>query len=184
MRNTIVFLAQSVPDGRVFALDQQTLISMGIQALNGIILAVALYFILYKPVTEFLQKRTEKIRGSIEDADSTMSNAKELIAEYESKVSNVDSEYERVLQEARIKAYDERKEIIAEAREDAERIKKRSESIIEGERERMKLEARPYIIEMATLLAENYIARNIEKEEHEMLFENTLAELEEAQWRK
>ena len=182
--NLFVFLAQSVPDGRVFALDRQTLISMGIMVLNGIILAVALYFILYKPVTEFLQKRSERIRNSIEEASSTMAKARELINEYESKVSNIDKEYERVLQEARIKAYDERKIIIAEAHEEAERIKKRSESIIDAERERMRLETRPYIIELATLIAENYITRNIEKEEQERLFESALAELEEAQWRK
>ena len=100
MGNLFVFLAQSVPDGRVFALDRQTLISMGIMVLNGIILAVALYFILYKPVTEFLQKRSERIRNSIEEASSTMAKARELINEYESKVSNIDKEYERVLQEA------------------------------------------------------------------------------------
>lgn len=184
MGNLFVFLAQSIPDGRVFALDRQTLISMGIMVLNGIILAVALYFILYKPVTEFLQKRSERIRNSIEEASSTMAKARELINEYESKVSNIDKEYERVLQEARIKAYDERKIIIAEAHEEAERIKKRSESIIDAERERMRLETRPYIIELATLIAENYITRNIEKEEQERLFESALAELEEAQWRK
>ncbi len=184
MGNMFVFLAQSVPEGRVFALDQQTFISMVIMVINGIILAVALYLILYKPVTEFLQKRTERIRGSIEDANSTMARAKELVAEYESKISNIDKEYERVLQEARIKAYDERKAIIAEAHEEAERIKKRSESIIDAERERMRLEARPYIIELATLIAENYIARNIGTEEHEKIFESALAELEEAQWRK
>ena len=48
----------------------------------------------------------------------------------------------------------------------------------------MRLETRPYIIELATLIAENYITRNIEKEEQERLFESALAELEEAQWRK
>ena len=95
MNNVIVLLTQSVPEGRVFALDQQTLISTGIQVLNGIILAVALGFILYKPVKKFMQERTDRIQSKIHDSDSTMAKAKELIAEYEYKIKNIDKEYER-----------------------------------------------------------------------------------------
>jgi len=182
LENMFVSLTQSVPQGRVFALDQQTLISAGIEVLNGIILAIALGYILYKPVKRFMQKRTDRIQRKIEDSDSTMIKAKELIAEYEFKIKNIDKEYERVLQEARIKASDERKLIIEEANKEAERIKKRSEGIVEAEKERIKLETRPYIIELATLMAENYIARNIENEEKEKLFDDALAELEETQW--
>lgn len=178
----IVILSQSVPEGRLFALDQQTLFGVGIQVLNGIILAVALGFILYKPVKKFLQERTESIQGKIENSESTMARAKELIAEYESKAKNIDKEYEKVLAEARIKASEERKIIIEEANQEAERIKKRSEDIIEAERERIKLETRPYIIEMATLMAQNYIAQKIDEKEQEKLFDDALAQLEEAQW--
>lgn len=182
MENMIVILTQSMPEGRVFALDGQTLIGIGIQVLNGIILAIALGFILYKPVKRFMQQRTDKIQSKIEDSDSTMAKAKELIVEYESKVKNIDKEYEKVLTEARIKASEERKIIIEEANEEAERIKKRSEDILETEKERIKLETRPYIIELATLMAENYIAQNIDKKEQDRLFDDALAQLEEAQW--
>lgn len=182
LENMIVILTQSMPEGRVFALDGQTLIGIGIQVLNGIILAIALGFILYKPVKRFMQQRTDKIQSKIEDSDSTMAKAKELIVEYESKVKNIDKEYEKVLTEARIKASEERKIIIEEANEEAERIKKRSEDILETEKERIKLETRPYIIELATLMAENYIAQNIDKKEQDRLFDDALAQLEEAQW--
>ena len=62
MYNGAMILAKSVPEGRVFALDSQTLISVGIQLLNGIILAVALGYILYKPLKKFMQARSDKIR--------------------------------------------------------------------------------------------------------------------------
>ena len=90
MHSEIIFLAQVVPEGRVFGLDSQTLISIGIQLLNGIILAIALGFILYNPVKEFMQKRQEKIQGKIEDANETMVKANELIDEYEAKLKNID----------------------------------------------------------------------------------------------
>ena len=55
-----------MPEERLFGLDSQTLIQIGIQLLNGIILAVALGYILYKPVKEFLHKRSEGIQNKID----------------------------------------------------------------------------------------------------------------------
>lgn len=179
-----MFLSQTVPEGHVFALDKQMLIGTGIQFLNGVILTVVLALILYKPVKEFMEKRTDKIQGDIDKSELTMEKANELIAEYEYKIENIDKEYEKVLQEARVEAADARKVILEEAHKEANRIKKRSEGIIESERERMKLETRPYIIELATLMAESYIADNIEKEEQEKIFNEALAKLEEAQWQR
>lgn len=182
MQTMLVFLSQAVPEGRLFALDEQTLIGIVIQLINGIILAVALGYILYKPVKNFMAKRTERIQGEIANSDETMAKAKELIAEYESKVANIDKEYDKVLEEARVEATKKRQVIIAEANEEAGRIKERAEGIIETEKERLRLETRPYIIELATLIAENYITDHIEKEEQDKLFDEALAELEEAQW--
>ena len=184
MFNMLVFLNQSVPEGRVFALDQQALIGILIQLLNGIILTVALAYILYKPVKNFMAKRTEKIQSKIEGSDATMAKATQLIEEYESKVANIDKEYDKILEQARTDAAEERKVIIDEANKEAERIKERSKGVIETERERIRVETRPYIIELATMMAQNYITQHIEKEEQDKLFDEALGQLEEAQWQK
>mgnify|MGYP001252647009 FL=1 len=92
MHSDIILLAKAIPEGRLFGLDLQTLIQIGMQLLNAIILAVALAFILYKPVKEFLDKRTNGIQGKIDDADETMAKANELIAEYEDKIKNIEKE--------------------------------------------------------------------------------------------
>src|SRR5690554_160094 len=103
----IVFSAQAVPEGRVFGLDLQTLIGIGIQLLNGIILAVALGFILYKPVKEFMQRRTDRIRNNINEAKAAMTKANELIAEYDRKIKEIDKERLAILEAARLKAAEE-----------------------------------------------------------------------------
>ena len=100
----IVLLAQAVPEGRIFGLDEQTFIQIGMQLLNAIVLAFALAFILYKPVKEFLDKRSEGIQGKINDADATMAKAKELIAEYENKIKDIEKERLDILEEARLQA--------------------------------------------------------------------------------
>jgi F-type H+-transporting ATPase subunit b len=178
----IVYLAQVVPEGRVFGLDFQTLIHIGIQLLNGIILAVVLSFILYKPVKEFMRKRSERIQSKIDEADANMAKANELIAEYEEKLKNIENERAEILEAARLKVADESKNILEEARREAFEIKKRSMDSVAEDKERLKEETRLYIIELASLMAEKYIKQSIDAEVQDKLFEEALAQLEEAQW--
>lgn len=182
MHSQIVFLAQTVPDGRVFGLDSQTLISIGIQLVNGIILAAALGFILYKPVKEFMRKRTEGIRSKIEDTDATMVKAQELIAEYDIKIKDIDKERIKILEAARLKAVDEGKLILEEAKKEASEIKKRSMDSVLADKKRLQEETRLYIIEMASFMAEKYITQKIDNETQDKVFEEALAQMEIAQW--
>ena len=182
MHSDIILLAKAIPEGRLFGLDLQTLIQIGMQLLNAIILAVALAFILYKPVKEFLEKRTNGIQGKIDDADETMAKANELIAEYEDKIKNIEKERIDILENARLQAANERELIIKEANKEAEEIKTRS---IEGaslEKKKLQEESRLYIIELASLMAERYIVDNISSEEQDKIYEETLAQMEGAKW--
>lgn len=184
MQDMLIFLSQNIPEGRVFALDQQTLVQIGVQVLNGIILAVLLGIILYKPVKKFLDERSNKIKNKIDNSDSTMAKAQALIVEYESKVANIDKEYERVLEEARSEAVKEEDKILQEAREEANKIREESLESISREKDRIQQDARPYIIELATILAEKYVTVSLDKDEQERLFDEILSELEVSQWHK
>lgn len=182
MHSMIIFLAQATPEGRVFGLDFQTLISIGIQLLNGIILAAALCYILYKPVKEFMRKRSERILSEMNDADKTMAKANELIAEYDRKLKEIDKERMDILEAARLKAADESKIILEETKREASKIKKRSQDSVAEDKKRLKEETRLYIIELASLIAKKYIAQNIDDETQGKLYEEAIAQLEEAQW--
>lgn len=182
MHSVIVFFAQAVPEGRVFGIDSQTFIQVGIQLLNGIILSVALGYILYNPVKNFLQKRTDSIQSRIDEADATMTKAKELIAEYENKLNEIDKERMEILEAARIKAADESKKILEVAKKEANDIKQRTLETISEEKKRLKEETRLHIIELASLMAEKYIIQNIDDETQNKLFEETIRQLEDAQW--
>lgn len=182
MNNNVVFLAQAIPEGRLFGLDEQTLISIGIQLLNGIALAAVLGFLLYIPVKNFMQKRSDGIRSDIEDAKSTMSKANELIEEYNAKLRDIESERLEILEDARKKADDERKEILQQAKDEAFLLKKRSLDSIADDKKRHKEESRLYIIEIASLMAKKYIAESINSEDQNRLFDETLAKMENTQW--
>lgn len=182
MHSRMILLAQALPEGRVFGLDMQTLISIGIQLLNGVILAVALFVILYKPVKEFMQKRTQRIQGNIDEADETMVKAKELIAEYNTKIKDIEKERIEILEATRLKVADESKKTLEKAKQEANEIRKRSMDSVLAEKNRLEEESRLYIIELASLMAQKYITQTIDNENQDRIYEETLAQLEETQW--
>ena len=182
LQNEILFLAQALPEGRVFGLDTQTLIDIGIQLFNGILLAVILGFVLYNPVKEFMQKRTDRIQEKLDDSDATMLTATNLIEEYEAKIEDINQERLVILEEARVKADEESELIRQEAREEAEETKRRLQESMRAEKERMQDESRIYIIEMASLMAEKHVAQTINDEDQDRLFEDALADLEDSKW--
>lgn len=183
MLNLTVFLTQAVPEGRLFGLDNQTVIQIVMQLLNAIILAVALSVILYKPVKEFLRKRSDSIQSRFDEADALMAKANELIAVYERKLQEIDREREEILEKARHEAHEESSRILAGARQEAGEIIKRATESAAEEHKHLKEEARLYIIEAAAAMAKKYLAEAIDAKTHERILEETIAQLEEAQWR-
>lgn len=182
MYNKAMLLSTTVPDGRVFALDAQTMISVGIQLLNGIILAVALGFIFYKPLKNFMQNRTEKIQRQIDDADTKFAEAKELASEYDRKIKDIEKKRIEIIEDARIKADEEKRLILEEARQEAAEIKRRSSEKMLEEQKRLQEETRIHIIELSSIIAEKYISQAIVPEIQDRIFEETLAKMEDAKW--
>lgn len=177
-----MFLAQAVPEGRLFGLDTQTLISIGIQLFNGILLAVILGFILYIPVKEFMQKRSDRIQSKIDESDTTMNKANELIVEYDAKIKEINKERLEILENARTEAIDEMKIILEQAKKEAIEIKNRSLDSVLAEKKRLQEETRLHIIDLASVMAEKYISQTIDDETQDKIYEETLAQLEETQW--
>ncbi|MGI6161243.1 MAG: hypothetical protein ACOYJD_04355 [Christensenellales bacterium] len=182
MNFDVTILLNAVPDGRVFGLDQQTLISTGIHLLNACILAVALGFILYKPVQEFMRKRSERISGQLDEARNKMVEADALKAGYEKKLREIDAERVKILEAARLTASEKSRRIIDLARSEAADIKQRAEQSAMSERERLKEETRLYIIEASSLMAGKFVEKTIDSDTQDRLFDEAIAELEESAW--
>lgn len=177
-----MILANAVPDGRVFGLDMQTVFSTGIMLLNAIVLAVVLGYLLYKPVREFMQKRTDRITGEMNEAREKMDQANLLKAQYEKKLEDIDTERIHILEAARNDANKEKLQILDEAREEIAALRQRTQKSIEDERERLKEETRQHIIEVSTMMASKYISQAIDSEQQDKIFEETISELEETTW--
>ena len=177
-----LFLLQNVPDGRMFGLDQQTFVQMVILIINVAVLALILSKLLYEPILKVLNDRKARILDEVESAEKNKADALQLKADYEQAIKGIEQEKYDILDAARKQATEMREQQIAEARNEAEAVKARARKDVEMEQERAKSEMKQAVISASSAIAAKFLARNIDADTHEQLFNETMAELEEIAW--
>ena len=172
----------NIPDGRLFALDTQTLISVAIHLFNLIVLCFAMTKLLYNPVREFLYNRTHRIDEQFIRARDEMAEADGIRREYEGRLRDIGLERDRLLEEARKDAEEQRTRVLAEAAEAVKHMKeKAAEDIIQ-----MKLDARDEmkraIIDASSAMAERIVSRALDGQASASMFDQAISDLEESSW--
>ena len=181
--STIVLSVAEIPEGRVFDVDQQTLIQIIANIINVAALAAFLAYLLYRPVRNILNKRTSRIQGQLIQAEEELEKATELRHKYEQKMEDIEREREEILGEARRVAADSSRRMIAEAKKEADTIRERAAANVEMEWERAENDMRTAIIDVSAVMAEKFVSMAINKETHDRLFDETLSDLENMTWR-
>jgi F-type H+-transporting ATPase subunit b len=169
-------------DGGIISFDQQFLFGLGMQLLNTLILFAGLSFLLFKPVREFMEKRSERIRLQIEQAKSEEQRVLEMKKEYENKLTNIKEESDAILREARKKAQEQESQIIEEARKEADSIKNRVLTDIEREKVKVKDEMKKEMVEIASLMAGKLIASSIDEQKHSELIDEVISQMGDVSW--
>jgi len=175
-------VATELPPGRVFDIDQQTLIQIILGIINVAALAAALAFLLYRPVRDILKNRTERINGQLLQANEELAKATELRELYQQKIEEIEREREEILVETRKIAADSSRRLLAEAKKDADAIKERASAGVKAEWDRAENDMRTAIIDVSSAMAEKFVSLAINKETHDQLFNETVADLEDMKW--
>ena len=178
-----LIVLEAARPGYVFNLDSNTLFAIVFNLINVGVLAWVMAKFMYKPVQEFMRKRTERIQNQFHRARTEMDTAEALTAEYERKLSGIQRERDAILDEARKNAAETGRQLIAEAKKEADLMRARAAANIELEKERVQAEMRLAIIEVSAAMTAKFMARAIDKSVHDKLFDETMAELEDVVWR-
>ena len=173
---------EAIPAGRLFALDQQMFISIMIQLFNVCVLAAALSYILYRPVSNFIRRRADRIRTQLDHAKEDMIKASKLKAQYEKRLENIELERAEILESARQFADKNSRRILEEAKKEATALRKRATEDIERELERASEDMKLYIIEVSSIIAGKFVADAIDGDTQDRLFAEAIAELENSAW--
>ncbi len=103
---------------------------------NFLVLYLVLRKLLFKPVTNFMDARTKKIKDALSDAAIMKGQAEELAARYESLMAKADEEAERLVKEGEDRAREESKALLDKALADAAEARRRGVEAAEREREK------------------------------------------------
>jgi F-type H+-transporting ATPase subunit b len=178
----MLFLSD-VPADRMFGLDGQTLLQVIAQIINVGVLAFVLTKLLYKPVQAFMAKRGERIREQLDHALDESNKAGELKSLYEQKLKDIEREKDGILDAARKQAIETGRQLVEEAKTEAETVKARAHANVEMEWEHAQNGMKQAILEISAAMAGKMVAAALNKEAQEKLFDETMAELEGTSWR-
>lgn len=142
---------------------------------------VASHF-LFNPVRSMLNKRQEKIQEELEDAKQNQDAAQNLRVEYEEKLKDVEKEAEEILSTARQKALANENRIVAEAKEEAVRIRERAETEAELEKRKAADEVKKEMVSIASIMAGKVVAASIDTTVQDSLIDETLKEIGDTTW--
>jgi len=162
--------------------DAQLLFDSFVTGINIFILFFALSYMLFNPVREALEKRKQKIAGELKNAADDKEAAHAMKEEYEARLHEVKKEAEAILEDARKRAKQREAEIIAEAREEADRIVIRGNREVELERKKALDDMKEQIISIASVMAGKVVAASIDTTVQDALIDETLKEMGESTW--
>ncbi len=144
--------------------------------INFIILLTILYFVGYKRILGMLDQRSERIRESVETAERVRQEAAQQQAELEKRLDEGRQEGQNLLAQAREMAERYREEEREKARQEAEAFVARARADIQRERDDAIDGVRRHFSELAILAAEQVIERSLDESAHRDIIEKVLEE--------
>ncbi|HHX60968.1 MAG TPA: F0F1 ATP synthase subunit B [Epulopiscium sp.] len=167
---------------RIIEFSPRTVFEWAVMLFNFFLIVGILSWLLFKPVSKFLNDRITRIKNQIDDAKGQNMKATQLRSQYETKLAAIEQEATEILRNARSKAKQNEQEIIQAARLEAEEIRKRSRIEIGLEKERVKDEMKKEMIEVATMMASQFVAANIDDAKQNEMINQIINEAGDVQW--
>jgi len=149
------------------------------QIVNFIVLIVLLKYFLYDRIIQAMDRREEKIRSRLEEAESERQEADQEAESYRRKNEEIGQKRSEMLSQAREEAEKERKSLTKKAREEVEKARVRWEESVRKERDAFLRELRQLAANQVYAISRQALRNLADAELEERLVEVFLSELEE-----
>jgi F-type H+-transporting ATPase subunit b len=143
--------------------------------LSFLVLLLALWKFGIPAATKMSNERTEKIRKSLDDAETAKNESETVLAEYQRQLADARAESSRIVEEARVQAEQVAKDIKAKAEAEAAELRQRTAEQVGGERDRVLGEMQGQVASLAIELAEKVVESNLDRETNTRLIESYIA---------
>ena len=144
------------------------------RVMNFSVLAIALFFVLKKPLSQALNARINGIKDELETLESKKKEAEAQLAGYNEKLSKLEGEAERLIEEYVKQGEEARVRIVKEAESTAVKLEEQAKRHIEQEFKQAKSQLQEEIFQVALVKAEEIIKAKISSEDQDRLVDDYL----------
>ncbi len=180
--NTAMILASAEQTTRLFDLDFQLLHDAVLMIVAIFVLMLIMGRFLFNPARQFLAARSERIKNDLDTASKEKADAIALKEEYETRISEIDKQAEQILSDARKRALANEADILAKARQEADRIVDSAAKEAELEKQKVADQVKTEMISIASMMAQKVVSANIDTTISNSLIDETLKEIGEDTW--
>lgn len=147
------------------------------EILNFLVVAIALYFLLFKPTVKRIEKRANEKEKILANAQQKEEEAEEKLAMVEQRLADIDNEIEARLEEAYQKAQSESQALLDETQKEAERIIRDAEKEAE-KRQRLEMEElHQELVDTILKISAEVLSKTTPDKTHEILIEELNQEI-------
>jgi F-type H+-transporting ATPase subunit b len=179
----IVFAAEGATEGEATSplySPNQGVITGTVTIVIFIFLVAVLGRFAWGPIVEGLRAREERIRKEIADAEAARLRAEETLKEYNQRLADAEARGQEILRRATSDAENLAATLRKRAQEESEQIKDRTNRDIEAARRAAVADIHQQAADLATLVAEKILRRNLTASDQEDLVRQSLDQMQSA----
>lgn len=147
--------------------------------INLIIFFLIMRAFLLKPIKRTLDARREMLDNQFKEAEDTVAQANEKLADYEERIKNVEAEAQDIITDAKGKAKVEYNKIIDKANDDVAKLKADAQKQIEQESEMARQGVKEEIARLAMETAEKVVGGSVSAQTDADIYDKFLSESSE-----
>ena len=118
---------------------------------NFTLLAGGLYFLLFKPVKDFMEKRIAHYQAMEDEAAKKIEDAKKIEAEYQERLNHVDDEVAERILKISLEAAEEANHTLDDARKQKEKILAEAKEVAEREKQKALSDAKEEMVKLVLM---------------------------------
>jgi F-type H+-transporting ATPase subunit b len=145
-----------------------------LRVMNFAVLAIALFFLLRKPVAQALSGRIKEIQDQLNELEAKKKEAEKSLVEYDKKLSQLEKESETIIAGYKRQGEEAKARILKEAESAAVKLEDQAKHTIEHEFKIAKLKLQEDILEEALKKAEEIVKGSITSDDQDRLVDEYL----------
>ncbi len=148
--------------------------------LSFLVLFAIVAKVVYPQVKKGMDARAERIRKTLDEAESAKTEAQSVLEEYRRQLADAKNESARIIEEARQAADKLRQDLKRQAEQEVTDLKERAQQDITAQVERAKSDLQARVAELSIDLAEKVVEKELDRETNMALIESFIRETEGA----